>query len=333
MFPVHTPDGNGGCSCRTAECVEKEGQGKHPRTKHGFKDASADGDVVLKWWQQSPDANIGMPTGRVTGRLVLDVDPRHGGNESLEELERRCRPLPATWSVRTGGGGRHFHFELPEGIAVPCGSIAAGLDIKADGGYIIMPPSLHKSGNRYELDKSAVPPVPCPDWLLKLALKPTVNGKANDGQPTGGTVPEGKRRIVLSSIVGTMIARSMSYEAVEAAALTDNETRFDPPYPIKDLRKLVRDLWQKEQKKKKQPNGDANPADAPLKRVLDIVTLSTVAARAAEFLWNPYLVLAAINMLEGDPSGAKSWIALSIAAELSQGRLLDGRTVDPRSTL
>lgn len=67
------------CSCGTNACGNA---GKHPRTAHGFKDATTDQNQIDRWWRQWPGANIGVPTGAATGYLVLDVDPRNGGDES-----------------------------------------------------------------------------------------------------------------------------------------------------------------------------------------------------------------------------------------------------------
>ena len=113
VFPVHsTRDGH--CSCGRHDC---EHPGKHPRTKHGFKDATSDRDQVSRWWTRWPDANIGIPTGKTSGLLVVDIDPRNGGDESWESLVSKGGSLPATAEQITGGGGR----QVPASGPVPCG--------------------------------------------------------------------------------------------------------------------------------------------------------------------------------------------------------------------
>ena len=143
VLPLHTPL-NGGCSCRQPACSHP---GKHPRTRHGLSDASTDPATIKQWWQQWPDANIGIVTGPESGLVVLDVDPRHDGDKSLRDLERQHGPLPLTPEVLTGGGGRHFYFTYPEGATIgnSSGKLAAGLDVKGKGGYVVAPPSLHPS--------------------------------------------------------------------------------------------------------------------------------------------------------------------------------------------
>ncbi|MGB6830701.1 MAG: bifunctional DNA primase/polymerase [Terracidiphilus sp.] len=162
VIPLHSPTARG-CTCGRAEC---ESPGKHPRTAHGLKDASRDPATIREWWERWPDANIGILTGPESGILVLDVDGKRG-EESLIDLERRGCHLPDTYTVRTGGGGQHLYFLWPQGADArnSQSKIAPGLDFRGQGGIVVAPPSLHASGGLYEVNESAIPPVPCPEWL------------------------------------------------------------------------------------------------------------------------------------------------------------------------
>src|SRR5215510_7477467 len=169
VFPCHSwVDGR--CTCGAPACGSPA---KHPRTEHGFKDATDDLDVIKGWWQRWPDANVALASGAESGIVVLDVDPRNGGIISLEDLTSEYGPLPDTVESITGSGGRHILFEHP-GEAVKCGagSLGSGLDIKADRGYIIAPPSTHASGQIYEWEATSDPYVkglaPIPEWLSNL---------------------------------------------------------------------------------------------------------------------------------------------------------------------
>src|SRR5262245_12561671 len=170
VFPCHTPTGQG-CSCRTPSCKYV---GKHPRTLHGLKDATTDEATIRRWWKMWPTANIGIRTGAVSGIVVLDRDDYKGGTESLEELEATYSPLPETAQGLTGGGGIHYVFSHPgTHVTSRTENFAPGLDIKGDGGYIVAPPSLHKSERRYQWevqqDPEDTPLAPIPDWLLALS--------------------------------------------------------------------------------------------------------------------------------------------------------------------
>ena len=146
IFPLHDVVG-GGCSCTSPQC---RSPGKHPRTSHGHKEATRDRARVAQWWSEWPNAGIATPTGKLAGIWVLDVDPRHGGDASLAALVENYEALPGTLRVRTGGGGLHIYFTLPPGDHKWRKGIGRGLDVKAEGGYVVLPPTLHLSGRRYE---------------------------------------------------------------------------------------------------------------------------------------------------------------------------------------
>ena len=104
-----------------------EPSGKRPLTKGGFWDATTDGALIRGWWGRWPKANIGVPTGTASGLLVLDVDAAEG-LESIADLELLLgQPPPAARAV-TGRGGEHLY-------------LGAGLDVRGEGGYVIVPPS------------------------------------------------------------------------------------------------------------------------------------------------------------------------------------------------
>jgi putative DNA primase/helicase len=147
VFPLHYPIGNGACSCGDGTC---EKVGKHPMTPHGLKDATIDRLIVEKWWTAKPLANLGMPIGSTSGLVVIDVDVRHQGVESLKVLEQKIGALPPTL-VSLTGGGFHYFYKYP-GVAVKSGVavLGPGIDVRGDGGYVVVPPSLHASGKRYE---------------------------------------------------------------------------------------------------------------------------------------------------------------------------------------
>ena len=88
---------------------------KAPLTPHGFKDATTEETQIREWWSEVARRRMRMPTGALSGVVVLDVDPRHGGDESLAQLVEEHGPLPDGPVVNTGGGGRHLYFKHPGG--------------------------------------------------------------------------------------------------------------------------------------------------------------------------------------------------------------------------
>lgn len=147
----------------------------HPKSKapykgsHGVNDATTDETQIRQWWKQTPSANIALTCGEASGVFVLDVDPRNGGDASLAALEVESGNLPVTVESATGGGGRHLLFRHPGGhVRNSAGKLGKGLDIRGEGGYIVMPPSVHPSGALYGWKRcpDAIALADAPAWLL-----------------------------------------------------------------------------------------------------------------------------------------------------------------------
>src|SRR5271157_1256191 len=245
VMPLHTPTARG-CSCREADC---RSVGKHPRTLNGSKDASRDRAVIRGWWKRWPDANVGIATGPESGIFALDVDPKKGGEESLVAWARRGFIFPDTYTVRTGGGGQHHYFVWPEGVDVRNSEskIAPGMDIRGVGGYVVAAPSLHESGARYEINESAIPPEPPPEWLLTLireAQGPQTqqSSPAVQAAPSDSKIGHPDRWPHLRSLAGTLIKRGMDPTAIEAALVVENAAKCSPPLDEKELREKLTDM-------------------------------------------------------------------------------------------
>ena len=179
VFPCHTPTGPG-CSCCRPDCSSP---GKHPRTRRGLHDASTDPRTVINWWNRWPDANVGVVTGRPSGLVVVDVDPDHGGIDSMRALVSEHGRLPDGPRVRTGSGGWHVLFEAPDQpLRNSAGRLGAGVDVRADGGYVIAPPSRHVAGGQYRWIRGGTPPE-LPDWLTRLIDPPAPEPAQRSREP------------------------------------------------------------------------------------------------------------------------------------------------------
>jgi hypothetical protein len=154
------------------------GPDKRPLTTHGFKDAATDPEQIRAWWTATPSALIGLPTGEPSGLVVLDVDmdPATGkdGEASLAALlaEQKAE-LPATRASKTPRGGRHIFFKHPgHKITSRTNWPAPCLDVRGDGGYVILPPSASEMGVYQWLVE--VESVSLPAWLDALLSAPAV---------------------------------------------------------------------------------------------------------------------------------------------------------------
>lgn len=145
VFPIHVALA-GVCSCKQGPKCPPKSAGKHPRIKQWQVDATTDAKQVARWWQRWPGANVGIATGDASGLFVLDVDGDEG-RQALAELVRLHGPLPMTAVGRTARG-IHCYFNLVAGTDAR-NSSGGGLDVRANGGYVLAPPSLHPSGVTY----------------------------------------------------------------------------------------------------------------------------------------------------------------------------------------
>ncbi len=139
---------------------------------HGSKDATTDQEYLHALWTLRPSANIGLATGEVSGVIVLDIDPRNGGYFSLKELQQRYGDLPQTRTSRTAHGGLHKFFAYPQDGNIYPNTVRLatlpGLDIRGEGGYVVLPPSTLYNRLRYKWAEPEHNIAPVPDWLLNL---------------------------------------------------------------------------------------------------------------------------------------------------------------------
>lgn len=156
---------------------------KYPRIHEWQLKATTDPAIVETWWGRFPGDGVSIVTGEASGLVVVDVDPRHDGDETLADLETAHGPLPDTVESVTGGGGRHLYFRWPAGVPFPRNDqagvmLGAGVDIRAEGGQVVAPPTTHPdTGRAYEwevlhspLDGVAVAMPPA--WLVELLTAP-----------------------------------------------------------------------------------------------------------------------------------------------------------------
>lgn len=143
-----------------------EPRGKRPLGGNGKDHATTDPDTIRAWWQRWPAANIGVRP--LPGVVVLDVDPRNGGHDTLAALQRQYGPLPPTLTAETGSGGWHIWLAYSGPTRARLG---AGVDVKTATGYVIAPPSVHECGGTYRWS-CQLPTAPAPGWVTRLLAPP-----------------------------------------------------------------------------------------------------------------------------------------------------------------
>ncbi len=148
---------------------------KAPATEHGVKDGRKGKYWITRYWDSTPGGNPALACGEESGVWVLDIDVKDGkpGYETLATLETLFGPLPPTLTQKTPSGGEQRVFTWPGRKVVNSVEkrLGPGLDSRGDGGYVVLPPSIHPDfldGPRYAWVDGGAAVADAPDWLLRL---------------------------------------------------------------------------------------------------------------------------------------------------------------------
>lgn len=230
VFPLHSARG-GRCSCKRADCTSV---GKHPRTRSGMKEATTDLAKIQEWWQSWPDANIGIRTGRESGIVVVDLDNGDDkrGEANFKRLAASEGEAVTTLAARTGRG-RHLFFQYPNfTVKNSAGSIAAGVDMRGDGGYVVAAPSIHQTGTQYAWENSEQAIAELPDWLQARMAEGAKPSRAESSAIASipEVIPEGIRNHTLYRLGCSLRGQlAMDYTEISQRLLLYNQAKCIPP--------------------------------------------------------------------------------------------------------
>jgi hypothetical protein len=303
VLPLHGMV-DGRCTCGSAKC---EHPGKHPLTDHGSLDATTNTDQITAWWLKWPDANVGIATGPAE-LAVVDVDPRSGGNEQLPALN-----LSATLTVRSGSGGTHHYYAGH----VKSGILAKGVHLKSATGYVVAPPSLHASGNRYA-------------WVnetpIALYSQATSNGH-KPIQPMAGVLPDTfvhgeNQHYMLVSAAGTMRRRGMMLDEIDAALQVMNLQRCEVPGPPENIRKIAESICQY------APNDERLYGAGLARNIIEpdreryvVHAFSEVFEEETPIPWvvEGFFSQGSVSLLFGKPGSKKTYLTMDAALHVALG--------------
>jgi len=336
VFPCYSIGANGLCTCGTTDC---KNPGKHPLTTHGLKDASTDEATISSWWAKWPNANIAIKTGN--GLAVIDVD---AGGEAFIVGKK----LPETVQVVTGSGGRHYLYKTE----VPLRSFAdkkTCVDSRADGGYIVAPPSLHKMGNPYEFvpghsfDELGV--APAPQWFIEYAAYHDPEG--SDKAPIELTeqlstkLLEGLHKAKSTGAFADyddwirlgMALKSSGYADTDYAALSNDEARDEALSKWKSFREsrvTVGTLFHFI-KTNARAFYDENLKPLILRKTAGQVTFTDILdieLGPPKWVIRGFLEQDGTIFLVGESTSGKSFLALDWALSIATGRAWQGQVID-----
>jgi hypothetical protein len=321
VFPVHGIR-DGQCTCGVADCRDA---GKHPRIKGWPTAATTDPNQIMQWWRQWPDANIGAACGP-SGILVLDTDPRNGGDSSYSKLVELHGEIVAP-TAATGGGGKHRFFSKPQGSNITAKSLGddyPGIDIKADGGYVLLPPSMHRSGQRYKWEvPTTIPaldafPQP-PEWLIdQLRHKHNRgNGIAGASAIRPSAISNGHRNKSAFDIACTLARQNLNEQALfaELSVMRNNglfEDSADDPLDDAEIARIAASAI----RTVTQTAAAAGSADPPLLTMADLLT---GPIDPEQWLVDGMLPDGGTSLLAAKPKVGKSTLAQDLAFCVARG--------------
>lgn len=312
VIPLWWPLPGGKCACG----MECDSPGKHPIIKNWTSQGTTDETTIRQWFGKWPKANLGILTGERSGILLLDVDLKDDGPDNLSGLEAKHGKLPDTIEAITGSGGRHVLFKYPRRrVILNRARFHPGLDTRSNGGMFVAAPSLHSSGRQYEWDAffhpDTFPLADAPEWLLDLMSK-APERKTSTDSPINEKIQRGQRNSALTSLAGSMRNRGMSENAIMAALKAENKARCVPPLKEVEIKQIAKSVSRYE------PGKVFTKGEK--KKFAPIITcLKDVEPEDIHWLWEPYIPLKKITLMEGDPGVGKTWAALTIASAVSTG--------------
>jgi hypothetical protein len=291
------------------------GRDKHPLIEwKRYQNELPHPDQVDEWWFKFPTANVGTVTGKISGLVVLDAD----GPLGLASLKALGTPA-TTWVSRTGrleGGWQQF-FRHPGGMTIGNrAGLRPGLDVRGDGGYVILPPSRHTSGRCYEwLTAPEVTELAAiSDTLLRLLLAPDPIAASS----VGGMISEGRRNDSLYRLGRSMLAKGLSTESVTIALLEENRRRCRPPLTDREVRAIVAHAALQPHRSDFAPGARTAGQDDGL-ALVSVGDLLGESDSRTRWVVDQRLPAEGLGLLAGKPKAGKSTLARCLALHVSRG--------------
>ncbi|MCH7681797.1 AAA family ATPase, partial [candidate division KSB1 bacterium] len=269
-----------------------------------------------KWWTQYPDSNVAAITGEISNLIVIDIDDE----SAFDLLEKHGIYLKRiTTAVAKTHRGYQYFFNYHSAIKQ---RNFDGGEIRTDGHYVVIPPSVHPEGTQYTWEHSPfdVGIADIPESLIKFT---STNENAKSTITDNSVIPMGRRNNTLTSRAGSMRRPGMTEDKIFESLMTENNNRCKPPLPEKEVRNIAHSIGKHEPQETTTSNSD-----------IQLVNLSTVQSEKVEFLWHPRIPLGKVTLIEGDPGVGKSWLTVAIATAVSLGRgLPDCESCEPGNVL
>lgn len=319
-------------------------RGKEPITHNGFENASTEERQIRLWWKRNPNANIGIATGSMSGGLVaidMDID-KEKGKDGYRVFTNWCMQnylvLPDSWLSITGRGGYHLLYRSLFPVPSKIGWLD-DVDIRAEGAYIVAPPSVHPNGTKYEWEQAPdeYELVTSEDIDVEYVFNSVVASNYKDkSKPLTipEEIPEGQRDNFMFKLACKYQAIGMSDSAMLAALQEENKNRCKPPLTDKEIQKKVEQA-QKYQKgevvtlednktdgytRKSYGKTGRKIEEAITDHDLEMPTLDQFEEKEIEWLVSGYIPKGCVTLLCSDGGIGKTSLWCDTLAALTTGK-------------
>lgn len=256
IVPVYGVREEGGCWCRKPDC---RSIGKHPRITNWQVLATTSASQIRAWFEEWPKSNVGWAMGGPEGFLTLDFDGETG--ERVYQELKRSGLLPPTLEQQTGSGWRQVIFRGAPNLKNEVG-LVPGLDIRSQGGQVLIPPSISGKGPYFWRSQLTDPvPIPRPllEWIqgkfLDIEEKKLVEESSRRSQYREGTsatdaslplaIPEGQRNNTLFRWASGLRSSDRSLEEILSRLQAVNSERCDPPLDDSELAQIAASAYRR----------------------------------------------------------------------------------------
>lgn len=278
-------------------------------------------EMVENWFRNLSGAGVGIVTGKISNLVVLDVE-----NYCKIPIEELLKKYPTQLYSRTGSGGYHLFYQYPTNVSKVSNRVGIfeGADLRADGGFIVLPPTRHPSGGVYEWIEKGIPGA-FPVALLDLRSQPMVQNEGWITESLRG-VSEGGRNDTCARLAGYFFKKGMTYDVVEALLLDWNE-RNDPPLPVNEVRTTLKSIERSHagaptQFTSVQFENDKTEQESK-NSTFDVMKMSDYVkgygGEGVSWLVEDWLPDKSITFIISPPESYKTWILLDLAVSVATG--------------
>ena len=294
---------------------------KTPACKRGFYDATTDPDKIRQLFARADAELIGLPTGKASGLIVIDIDNKNGKNGFVWPA---LNELPSTRLVATVNGGRHYYFKMPDAdIKCSAGSLHEGVDVRGDGGYVIAPPS---SGYQLIVDEE---PAELTKALLGHLQQQVFPAQNVDVEESRIFVSENEKRLSIINqgiawhepvrdLVASYVSQGKSDAEILALAEHITWSEFTVDQTIRELRTFIDGARRKEFAPKLSHENEGK------QRLKAYSVDELFALGPPEWLIDGLLTKQSVAFLVGPSGSFKSFLAVAMASHIANGEPVAG---------